>query len=761
MPASISDLLDSLNPEQRVAAEHFEGPSLVLAGAGSGKTRVLTTRIAQLVHHHGVPPERILAVTFTNKAAGEMRERIGGLLGGEPRGMWVGTFHALGARILRRHAPRLGWERAFTIFDAEQSLRLVKRTLESLDYDPKRFNPKGVRSMMSGAKNQLITPTRFAEDNGDGFDLFARAVAKVYPAYQKALKDQNAFDFDDLLVKPVELLQTDETVLAEYADRFSFLLVDEYQDTNHAQFRFLQILAAKHGNLMVVGDDDQSIYGWRGADVRNILDFESTWPGSMVVRLERNYRSTAVILEAANQVISENVNRKGKTLRTDREGGEKITQVECFDENDEARVVVDEIARRYRDGPALHNYRDFAILYRTNAQSRALEDAFRRVGVPYQIVGGVRFYERREIQDVMGYLRLVSNPLDEDAFLRVANYPRRGIGNTTIARLREAASAQGLGLLEAAARATSLEGVPTGGARALESFAQLISVWSARAATTRVGTLLESLVDELGLYRSLEDEGPEGDDRIGNVKELIAGALDFDAELLEELDQEEIDAFSELDLFLQRVALVADVDRLEPDADTVTLMTLHNAKGLEFPVVFLSGLEDGLFPLSRAYDDPEMMEEERRLFYVGVTRARDTLFLCHARQRRRAGEYMYGRLSPFAESIPEALVISQRSPRLESNHRRSSTPHRESKPRFDAEGPESGFVSEETFETPINQDAPRYVKGERVLHGTFGSGTVKEVTGFGKDTKVTVDFDDVGRKRLLVRYANLEKDWTL
>ncbi len=757
----VSDALDSLNPEQRLAVEHFEGPALVLAGAGSGKTRVLTTRVAHLVHHHGVPPDRILAVTFTNKAAGEMRERIGRLLGGEPRGMWVGTFHALGARMLRRHAPLLGWDRAFTIFDAEQSLRQVKRTLESLDVDPKRYNPKAVRAMMSGAKNQLVSPARFREDHEEGFDLFARTVARVYPAYQAALKEQNAFDFDDLLVKPVELLQNHTEVGDQYRNRFAFVLVDEYQDTNHAQFRFLQLVAEGHGNLMVVGDDDQSIYGWRGADLRNILDFESTWPGATVVRLEQNYRSTAVILEAANEVIAQNVQRKGKTLRTDRVGGERITRVECFDENDEAAVVVDEIAKRYEEGPALHNYRDFAILYRTNAQSRALEDAFRRKGVPYQIVGGVRFYERREIQDVMGYLRLLSNPLDEDAFHRVVNYPRRGIGGTSVKRLQEAASAEGLGLLEAAARATSLDGVPTGGARALEAFARLVSTWSARAATVRVGPLLEELVEELDLYRHLEDEGPEGEDRIDNVRELIAGALDFDAELLDELDPDEIDAFSELDLFLQRVALVADVDRLDADADTVTLMTLHNAKGLEFPMVFITGLEDGLFPLSRAYDEPAEMEEERRLFYVGITRARDVLQLCHARQRRRAGEFMYGRLSPFVEAVPEDLLLSRLSRRLDSSGHRSSTPHRRRRPRFDADDG-GGYVSDDTFDTSsYNQDSPRYVKGERVLHDTFGSGTVKEVTGFGKDTKVTVDFDDVGRKRLLVRYANLEKDWTL
>ena len=761
LPSSpASDLVDTLNPEQRLAVEHFEGPALVLAGAGSGKTRVLTTRVAHLVHEHGVSVDQILAVTFTNKAAGEMRERIGRFLGGEPRGMWMGTFHALGARLLRRHAPLIGWDRAFTIFDSEQTLRQIKRTIQSLDFDPKRFKPKAVRGMISEAKNQLIPPARFRQHHEEGFDLFARAVARVYPAYQEALKEQNAFDFDDLLVKPVELFRNHPEVLDQYRRRFSFLLVDEYQDTNHAQFQFLALLAEGHGNLMVVGDDDQSIYGWRGADLRNILDFEETWPGAAVIRLERNYRSTAVILDAANAVISQNVHRKGKTLRTEREGGETITRVECSDENDEARVVVEEIATRYEHGPGLHNYRDFAILYRTNAQSRALEDAFRRKGVPYQIVGGVRFYERREIQDVMGYLRLLSNPLDEDAFRRVVNYPRRGVGSKTIERLAAGASAEGVSLLEAASRASEIEGIPSGGAKGLQAFAAMISTWSARAATVRVGPLLKDLVEELDLYRHLEDEGPEGEDRIDNVRELIAGALDFNAELLDEIEQEEIDAFSELDLFLQRVALVADVDRLDDDADSVTLMTLHNAKGLEFPVVFITGLEDGLFPLSRAYDDPAEMEEERRLFYVGITRAEDKLVLCHARQRRRAGEYMYGRLSPFAEAIPETLVEPRLSPKLQS-WQKGSTPHRRS-PRFETDTRSTPtFVPDETFEPSLNQDAPRYVKGERVAHATFGSGTVKEVTGFGKDTKVTVDFDDVGRKRLLVRYANLEKDWTL
>ena len=740
-----------------MAVEHVHGPALVLAGAGSGKTRVLTTRVAHLILEHGVPPDRILAVTFTNKAAGEMRERIGRFLGREPRGMWVGTFHALGARLLRRHAHLLGWTNTFTIFDAEQSLRQVKRSQEALQIDPKKWNPKAIRSHMSGAKNQLVGPVDFARENEGSFDLFLRQVAKVYPAYQAALADQNAFDFDDLLVKPVELLERHEELLARYRDRFAFVLVDEYQDTNRAQFRFLELLASDHANLMVVGDDDQSIYGWRGADIRNILDFESTFPGARVVRLEQNYRSTAVILDAANAVIAENTQRKGKTLRTDRTGGESLSRVECFDETDEARWIVDEIQARYENGPDLHNYRDFAILYRTNAQSRALEDAFLRKGIPYQIVGGVRFYERREIQDVMAYLRLISNPRDEDAFLRIVNYPRRGIGGTSVERFVEAARARGAGLLEAAQSATSMEDVPTGGARGLERFAKLIQTFSARAAQLRVGDLLEELVEELDLFITLRDEGPEGEDRVENVKELIAGALDFEAGLLDGLEPEEIDGFSELDLFLQQVALVADVDRHDPDADTVTLMTLHNAKGLEFPVVFIAGLEDGLFPLSRAYDDPSEMEEERRLFYVGITRAENKLYLTHARQRRRAGDFMYGRLSHFAEAIPEELVEVRTTPKLEVSA--SSTPHRTRRRRDDAFQGDGRY--EALDEPTYNQDVPRMVKGERVVHPSFGSGAVVEVTGFGKDTKVTVDFDQAGRKKLLVRYAQLEKDWDL
>jgi DNA helicase-2/ATP-dependent DNA helicase PcrA len=749
--------LEGLNPQQLEAARHFEGPILVLAGAGSGKTRVLTVRVTQLVREHGVPADRVLAVTFTNKAAGEMRERISRLLGTEPAGMWVGTFHAIGARLLRRHADRLGYDRAFSIFDADQSLRLVKSVQESVGVDPKKWSPKAVRGEISNAKNQLVSPEEFAARHEGGFDLFLKTVAKVFPEYQKALENQNAFDFDDLLAKPVQLLETLPDLLERYRDRFAFVLVDEYQDTNRAQFRFIELIAGGHRNLMVVGDDDQSIYRWRGADIRNILDFEKAFPGAQIVRLERNYRSTQRILDAANFVISQNVERKGKTLFTERAGGEPVTLLESLDESDEARWIVQEIETRVRDTPTL-SLKSVAVLYRTNAQSRALEDALRRAGLPYQVVGSVRFYERREIQDVLSYLRLISNPRDEGAFERVVNYPRRGVGLTSLEHLRGWATRQGLSLLEAAARSDEILDMRAAGSQGLRSFADLIQRYSVRATQASIGELLEELVEELDLVRHLRDEGPEGEDRARNVAELIAGAMDFDAALVEdpELDvSEATDRFTELDLFLQQVALVADVDKLDPNAETVTLMTLHNAKGLEFPLVFVAGLEEGLFPLARAYDEPAALEEERRLFYVGITRAEDKLVLSWARQRRRAGDLTFNIQSSFLEALPPELLDPRRTQRLTVTA--SSLPHRSrmAYERNDADD-EPQYEPEPEM---TNQDAPRFVKGERVVHATFGSGAVAEISGFGRDLKVTVDFDKVGRKKLLLRYAALERDW--
>jgi len=755
-------LLEELNPEQRAAVEHIDGPLLVLAGAGSGKTRVLTARIARLIDEHGVDPSAILAVTFTNKAAGEMRERVRRLLGHEPSGIWIGTFHAIGARVLRRHAVRLGWAPNFTIYDAEEALREVKRVMERLNLSLKTWNPKAVHGAISAAKNQLIDPEEYA---GLAHDAFSRVVASVYPAYQGALKEQNAFDFDDLLVKPVELLRAHEAVLAEYRHRFRFILVDEYQDTNHAQYKFVELLAREHGNLMVVGDDDQSIYGWRGADIRNILDFESDFPDARVIRLERNYRSTARILEAANRVIEENKRRKGKTLRTDAGPGELITLVEAADERDEADWIIDEIEARLAGDPQL-SPRDFVVLYRTNSQSRALEDAFLRRGLPYQIVGGTKFYERREIMDVLAYLRLISNPRDAGAFDRIVNYPRRGIGDATRGRLAAWAAAEGLPILEAAARADACPGIGAAGARALLDFAGMIQRYRGLAPHMGVGELLAKLIDEIGLYDALREEGPEGEDRIDNVKELESAAFEFDERGLE--GEEEVpEGATALDLFLQKVSLVADVDRHDPTAQAVTLMTLHNAKGLEFPYVFIGGLEDGLFPLARAYGDPDTLEEERRLFYVGITRARRKLYLSYVRVRRRAGETLACVPSSFLSPLPEELLDHRTTSNLARARQQSERRWRErvAAGSFgETFGRGAGAVEGDrepgglVIDYSDAQDAPRFIKGEVVRHPQFGRGTIRELSGFGHDLKAVIDFERVGRKKVIVRYANLQKE---
>ncbi|HSK19225.1 MAG TPA: UvrD-helicase domain-containing protein [Longimicrobiales bacterium] len=764
-----AEYLNGLNPEQRIAVEHFEGPILTLAGAGSGKTRVLTTRITHLINEHGVDPSSILAVTFTNKAAAEMRTRIRRLLGREPAGMWVGTFHSIGARLLRRHATRLGWTPNFTIYDADEALRETKRTLERLKHSPKRWNPKAVHGAISSAKNQLVSPSHYEKTAGDHF---SRIVAEVYPAYEAALREQNAFDFDDLLVKPVELLREQEEIRLAYRARFSFVLVDEYQDTNHAQYVFLQLLTAGEdaGNLMVVGDDDQSIYGWRGADIRNILDFEKDFPDARIIRLEQNYRSTGRILDAANAVISKNTKRKGKTLRTDAGPGDLITIVSTLDERDEADWIGGEIEARIRRSPDL-TLRDFVVLYRTNSQSRAMEEAFRRRDLPYQIVGGTRFYERREIMDALAYLRLISNPRDAGAVDRIINYPRRGIGDTSRARLMEWATERGLTPLEAALRADEHPDLRGGAAQSFVAFAGMIQRYTALAAHIGVGELVGKLIAEIGMIDALRDEGPEGADRIENVNELIAGAADFDARA--DIDEEDrAEDATPLDMFLQKVTLLTDVDRHDPDAQAVTLMTVHNAKGLEFPVVFIAGMEDGLFPLARAFDEPDTLEEERRLFYVAITRAERKVFISHARTRRRAGEVMPGRPSSFLDPLPSSLTDELTTPALERARHAGET-------RWSRRDPVAGVGSLGYRDRPRStgrsprfegsddgvyidysdaQEAPRFVKGERVRHPQFGRGVIRDLSGLGQELKATIDFDTIGRKKVVLRYANLQKE---
>jgi DNA helicase-2/ATP-dependent DNA helicase PcrA len=753
-PGARTGYLARLNPEQREAVEYFEGPLLVLAGAGSGKTRVLTTRIAHLIHEFGVDPAAVLAVTFTNKAAGEMRERVRQLLGEEPAGMWIGTFHAIGARLLRRHAGVMGWSSSFTIVDADQSLREVKRTLQRLNVPEKRWHPQAVQGAISNAKNQLVDPDEYARLAADAF---SGVVAVVYPAYQASLKEQNAFDFDDLLVAPIRLFELQPELLQRYRDRFRFLLVDEYQDTNRAQYRFLQMLAEEQGNLMVVGDDDQSIYGWRGADVGNILDFEKDFPAAHVVRLEQNYRSTGNILEAANHVIAQNVRRKGKTLRTDAGPGERITRLEAMDERDEANWVG---ARIQQGARIVGRFRDFVVLYRTNAQSRAFEEAFRRRDLPYQIIGGTRFYERREIMDALAYLRLLSNRRDAGALDRILNYPRRGIGDTTRARLLEWATVRGLTPLEAAARAGECPELRGHAAAALEAFAGLVERYAALAAHITVGELLEKLLEEIGMFEALKDEGPEGADRIENVRELVASAHEFAEVDAEEGEPEDRTGATALDRYLQKVSLLTDVDRYDPGADAAALMTVHNAKGLEYPVVFICGLEDGLFPLARAFDEPETLEEERRLFYVGITRARRKLHLTWARSRRRAGEVVNCIPSSFLRPIPASLVESEATEELSRIRRQRSLPERP--PSRPAAGSGRSTPFDDDGGTYIDysdaQDAPRFVKGERVRHPQFGRGTIRELSGLGPDMKAVIDFDHAGRKKVVLKYANLQKE---
>ena len=757
----------SLNPEQRLAVEHMRGPLLVLAGAGSGKTRVLTMRVAHLIREHGVPPDRILAMTFTNKAAGEMRERIRTLLGHDPVGAWIGTFHSIGARILRRHAEHFGRSPNYTILDADDNLREVKRIMHAREVDTKSCSPEAVRKVMSDAKNELVSPSGFRRARRGRFTVVHRTVADIYPAYERSLERQDAFDFDDLLMKPVELFERDHDALGLYQRRFEFLLVDEYQDTNRAQFCFLKLIAEVHRNLMVVGDDDQSIYGWRGADIRNILDFEKAYPKTRVVRLEENYRSTPTILRAANAAIRLNRDRKEKTLRTSRPDGRPIEIREFGTETWEAGWVAGRVEGLVGGGE-VRRYRDFAVLYRTNAQSRVLEDALRGLGIPYQIAGGLRFYERREIKQVLAYLRLLSNPKDDGAFRRAVNYPRRGVGARTLERLGRHAEGESLALLEAAARTGPADGIPATGARGLGRFTDLVRLFSERARQTGVGPLIRELVDELNLLALLRSEGPEGEDRANNVNELISGATQFD-----DRDQggggrgfTAAKGLTGLDRFLQQAALFSELDRHDPDADLVTLMTVHNAKGLEFPCVFITGLEDGLFPLSHSLDDQSALEEERRLFYVGITRAGERLLLSWATSRMRAGRRMVGYCSRFVHAIPPRLTAGDRirHPGRGTSGWEGAGRHGASPARAPRGGVRTGSVRVPGRSAPVeqeeemNQDLAPLREGERVVHRTFGPGTVLGVSGHGRDVRVMVDFDAVGRRKLVARIARLERE---
>ena len=762
------DLLHGLNPAQRDAAEHVHGPILVIAGAGSGKTRVLTTRIAHLIDAHGVPPNRIFAVTFTNKAAGEMKHRIGELLARDPGGLWIGTFHSLSARLLRREATRLGFSPQFTIYDEDDRLSLIRRIMDERDHSVKLFPPKLIQNIVSSAKNRMQSAETLLA--GAPHDPATRVAADVFGAMQRALLTANAMDFDDLMLHPLTLFREHPDVLERWRHRFDFLMVDEFQDTNRAQYELVKYLGLGHTNVFGVGDEDQSIYGWRGADLRNLRDLQQDFGDAKLVKLEENYRSTRPILAAANAVITNNAGRIVKTLRTRRPGGESIIVVAAADERDEAEWITKELERRCADGAA---HAECAILYRTNAQSRALEEALRRGGVPYQIIGAISFYDRREVKDILAYLRLIANPSDDEAFIRAIGVPRRGVGDVALAALAAQARAWNLPMLAASERAEAMPALRPNLRAAFKSFAELVNGLRIRIGASAPVTVMAEVVQAIQFEAVLATEGIEGIERWENVRELMAAAADWS----EVVDDEE--QGTPLQRFLTEAALLSAIDTSEGRPEGVTLMTLHTAKGLEWPIVVIGGMEEGLFPSSRALETPDGLEEERRLCYVGITRAKDTLLLTWARARRRGGELRPGVPSRFLRELPPELVDERRTSfavggiggwngqRGWSGGRdagafgraRLSAPYRAVPPPRDHEG---SFVAPPDLDGEAeSQDLPRFVKGERVRHRRFGSGAILGLSGVGKDLKVSVVFDDpeVGTKQLLVAFAGLEREW--
>jgi ATP-dependent DNA helicase UvrD/PcrA len=709
--ASPERYLADLNPAQREAVLATEGPLLVIAGAGSGKTRVLTYRVAHLIHAIGAKSNEILAITFTNKAAGEMKERLEGLLGGSARGLWVLTFHAACGRILRREAQRLGYRSNFTIYDQADQVRLVKQCLEELERDPKRFTPRGIHDQISNAKNRLVGPDEYAQRVQSFYD---QTVADVYALYQRKLFQSNAVDFDDLLMLTVDVLERFPEAREKWENAFRYVLVDEYQDTNHAQYRLLQLLAAKHGNLCAVGDPDQSIYGWRGAEIGNILDFERDFPGTRTIALEQNYRSTNAILSAANTVIEHNRERKPKELWSELGQGEPVLVVEVEDEHAEARFVAAGIVGLVEEGSSGD---EIAVFYRTNAQSRVLEDVLVRQGVAYQVIGGPRFYERAEIKDVIAYLQAIDNPYDAVSLVRIANRPRRGIGDASLARLQTWADAQGRSLWEATEFAEEA-GVGAAPLRAVQGFRTLMQSLQAGALELPVPDLVERVLERSGYIEALEAERTiEAQGRIENLQELVGVAREY---------QETADEPS-LSHFLQEISLYSDQDAIRGEESLVTLMTLHNAKGLEFRAVYLIGMEEGIFPHSRSIEE-QGIEEERRLCYVGMTRAKELLTLVHASSRSLWGARGYNLPSRFLDELPSSVERERLQPASWSHYGA-----REVAPR---------------------QDVPSLSTGDSVRHGTLGEGVVTQIEPGGV---VMVRFEDGSERRLMLDYAPLEK----
>ncbi|HTY01808.1 MAG TPA: UvrD-helicase domain-containing protein [Bacteroidota bacterium] len=735
--------LDELNPVQREAASSLNGPCLVLAGAGSGKTRVLTFRVANLIAHD-IRPECVLALTFTNKAAEEMKSRIVGLVGEHSRNIWMGTFHSLFARILRVEAERIGYRRNFTIYDTDDSLSQIKAAMGRLSLSPQQYIPQQVRARISHAKSARLGPAEFLASANDPS---ARAVAAIYEEYELELHRSNAMDFDDLLLKPLDLFLHQPDVLQKYQHRFSHILVDEYQDTNRVQYHLINTLSRQHRNLCVVGDDAQSIYAFRGADIRNILDFQTDYPDAKVFRLEQNYRSTKSILTAASSLIKNNRAQIPKSLWTSNDEGEPTSVERCEDDREEGRRVVsrieEEISRKKL------SLKDVAVLYRTNAQSRAIEDALRRAGIPYGIVGGVAFYRRKEIKDILAYLRLIVNPDDRESILRIINVPARGIGAGTVKKLAAFAEAEGVTLFDALLRKELAGAVSERAARALRDFGTMMRKYQELQRQMSASELARSLVSELRILELLKEEHTsEADSRRQNVEELVSA--------LSEFCESRPDAT--LGQFLEEAALIADVDTADFDRNAVTLMTLHAAKGLEFPVVFITGLEEGLFPLVSSSDDDEDIEEERRLMYVGITRARRKLYLCHAMSRLRFGEVTMAVRSRFIEEIDRSVLVEQSAgiPRVRSVAGwKSPAPRVKDGPRAPVHKPGERQPDPMPDYENESQEYREPKIGSLVVHAMFGRGRILALEGHGENARAMVDFETVGRKKLLLKFAHL------
>ena len=743
---------EQLNPMQRKAVETTEGPLLILAGAGSGKTRALTHRIAYLIEEKGVNPWNILAITFTNKAAGEMRDRVDRLVSFGAESVWVSTFHSACVRILRRHIEGLGYTTNFTIYDGDDQKTLMRQILKRLDMDPKTYREKAVLSQVSSLKNELVSFEEYSARAAGNFR--DSQVAEIYTAYQEELKKNNALDFDDLLVKTVELLQSDRDVREYYQNRFQYIMVDEYQDTNHAQFKLIELLAGKHGNLCVVGDDDQSIYRFRGADIRNILEFEAEYPGAQVIRLEQNYRSTKTILEAANQIISNNEGRKEKRLWTENEEGEKLRICAFETGADEAEAIAGEVA-------SLHiPYRDIAVLYRTNAQSRLLEERFVHKNIPYQVVGGVNFYQRKEIKDILAYLKTIDSGMDDLAVQRIINVPRRGIGATSIGKVMNFAGAHNLRFYEALKESDLIDTLGKVHGK-IKGFVDVIENLRAQASALDLPDLIEAVIRDTGYEDELKnDDAVSVQARMENIQELINKAADFSIRAKEKEDL--------LGRFLEEVALVADIDRTSEEEDRVLLMTLHSAKGLEFSRVYIAGMEDGLFPSGKSVnaEDDSLLEEERRLAYVGVTRAKKALVLTWSRRRMVNGESRWCKPSRFLEEIPVKLQEHFQTSAWPSRQEGGDTvqqqpanggkrsPYSAPKAVFGEDAYTRNIGKQFTVTKAVSLD---YQAGDRVSHVKYGDGTVTAVVDGTKDYEVTVNFDRVGQKKMFASFAKLEK----